>query len=261
MTNPQIQSGVIESQDTSAISDVVVNSVNTSNQAIQDDSVFSLFWNAGFMIKLVMLSLLFASIWSWAIIIQKHMKMKKLNMEADIFEDSFWSGTPLDSLYREIKESSFDPFSNVFCAAMAEWERFTKKGRSKSYSTEQKVNAVMRIRQIMSVTITKETDLLERSMTFLSSLGTNGVIVGIFGTVLGIMGGMKAIALQQSMSMATVAPIISEALFTTAMGLVAAIPAAIAYNKISSDIDRYVNRLETFAEEFSSIVSRQFDEN
>ncbi len=249
----------IATENTLNNSDVVVNNItNSASQVSTHDSIFGMFWHAGFMIKIVMLTLLFASIWSWTIIISKYVRIKKINAEADIFEDSFWSGTPLESLYRELKDTAFDPISNVFCAGMSEWNRLIKKNRGQSLSTEQKINSVMRIKQIMNVTITKELDILEMRMTFLSSLGTNAVIIGIFGTVLGIMEGMKVIATQQS---ASIIPIIAETLFTTAMGLVAAIPAAISYNKFSSDINRYANRLETFSEEFSSIISRQFDES
>jgi biopolymer transport protein TolQ len=179
-----------------------------------------------------------------------------LNIEADIFEENFWSGTALETLYNELRNSAYDPLTNIFCSAMAEWERFSKKGsRSSYYSLEQRVDRAMRI------TMKKEIDAIERNLGFLSSLGTNGVIVGILGTVLGIMKGVKTIAFQQSSGLATVAPVISEALFTTAMGLFAAIPAAIAFNKLSIDINRYIGRLETFIEEFSSIIANQYDEN
>jgi biopolymer transport protein TolQ len=215
-----------------------------------------MFWNAGFIIKLVVLTLLVASVWSWAIIISKYFRLKRLSFDADYFEDSFWSGTPLDTLYNEVKESLFDPMTNVFCAAMVEWERFlNRKDREMSgQAAERMVDRAMRI------AIQKESDDLEKHMVFLSTLGTNGVIIGLFGTVLGILNGFRAIALQQSTSIATVAPVISEALFTTALGIIAAIPAAVGYNKIMNDINRYISRMETFADEFGSIISRQLDE-
>jgi biopolymer transport protein TolQ len=152
----------------------------------------------------------------------------------------------------------FDPMSNIFCAAMAEWQSFShKNSQSGSESTK---TLERRVDRVMQVAIRKEIDELEKHMGFLSSLGTNGVILGLFGTVLGILNGFKVLALQQGTSLAVVAPVISEALFTTALGIIAAIPAAVGYNKFMNDINRYVNRLETFADEFSSIISRQFDE-
>ncbi|MDR3030796.1 MAG: protein TolQ [Holosporales bacterium] len=250
------QSSELANQNTQDIVVSGAQNIVSSSSSVGDVSIFSMFWNAGFVIKFVMLALLISSIWSWTIIISKHLKLKNLNLEADIFEDNFWSGIALETLYKEIKESAFDPISNVFCTAMAEWERYASKGTESlsSKSLEQ------RVERAMQIAIRKEIDDLEKNMSFLSSLGTNGVIVGIFGTVLGIMGGFKTIALQQNSSIATVAPVIAEALFTTAFGLIAAIPAAIGYNILMNNINRYINRLETFADEFGSIISRQFDE-
>jgi biopolymer transport protein TolQ len=217
-----------------------------------------MFWNAGFIIKVVVLTLLIASICSWAIIIGKHFRLKKLRRDADYFEEDFWSGTPLDSLYEKLRNDVFDPMTNVFCAAMAEWQSFSSQNSQRGIEFAKMLER--RIDRAMQIAIRKEVDELERHMGFLSSLGTNGVILGLFGTVLGILNGFKALAIQQSSSIAAVAPVISEALFTTALGIVAAIPAAVGYNKFMNDINRYVNRLETFADEFSSIISRQFNE-
>jgi biopolymer transport protein TolQ len=175
-------------------------------------------------------------------------------MKADFFEDDFWSGNDLEALYRDLRESASDPFSNVFCSAMAEWERLTSKGRIALNAIESKIE------RIMQITIKKEVEDIEKNMTFLSTLGTNGVIIGILGMVVSIMDGMKTIALSQSAGMAAVAPILSESLFTTALGVFAAIPAAIAYNKLSSDINKYIERLETFSEEFTSIIARQIED-
>jgi biopolymer transport protein TolQ len=158
-----------------------------------------------------------------------------------------------------MKEVAYDPISNVFCAAMTEWIRFSS-GKLKNSSGTGARSVEQRVERIMQIAIRKEIDELERGLGFLSSLGTNGVIIGLFGTVIGILNGFKAIALQQSTNIATVAPIISEALFTTALGIIAAIPAALGYNKFMNDTNRYINRLETFADELSSIISRQFDE-
>jgi biopolymer transport protein TolQ len=240
-------------------SDVTVNNLLATHvPAGNNASVFDYFWNAGFLIKFVIISLLVASVWSWTVIIGKHLRLKRLVAEADAFEDSFWSGTPLESLYDEVKDSAFDPISNIFCAAMAEWRRFA--GRRKNQDVAGSKAVEMKIDRIMQIAIRKEVDGLERNMGFLSSLGTNGVLVGLFGTVIGILNGFKAIAVQQSVNIATVAPVLSEALITTALGLVAAIPAALGYNKLMGDTSRYISRLETFADEFGSIIARQFDE-
>ncbi len=216
------------------------------------DSIFSYFWNAGVMIKIVMLVLLAASIWSWTIIISKFLKFRKLQMDTLEFENRFWSGTPLESLYRDLKEIAFDPMSNIFCSAMAEWKRFIEGTQIHDYRALRTLER--RIDRAMQIAIRRESDDLEKNMGFLSSLGTNGVIIGLFGTVLGVVNGFKIMA-----NMQDVAPILSEALFTTALGIISALPAALAYNKFMADINAYINKMETFAEEFCSIISRQFD--
>ena len=235
-------------------SDIVISNVVNSATQSGDTSILSVFWNAPSLIKFVVFGLILASIWSWSIIISKYFRLRKLNNFASIFEEDFWSGVPLETFYDEVKEAVCDPFSGVFCSAMTEWKRFASSKSQSSRAMEQRIDRAMQI------VIRKEVDDLEKGMGFLSSLGTNGVIIGIFGTVIGIMGGFKVIATQQSSSIGTIAPIIAEALFTTAVGLVAAIPAAICYNKIMGDINTYVSRLETFADEFSTIISRQLDE-
>ena len=233
--------------------DIVHNSSSINN----GDSIFSYFWNSGFLIKTVIISLLVASIYSWAIIISKYIKIKRVNKDGDYFEEEFWSGTPLDMLYKQLRNSSFDPMTNVFCAAMAEWEQanvYINQNNVK-YSLEQRIDRAMQI------AIKKEINDLEKGLTFLSTVGSNGVIVGLFGTVVGILNGFKVIATQQSASIATVGPVISEALFTTAFGILTSIPAAIAYNKYMDEVNRYINRLEVFADELSSIITRQCNEN
>jgi biopolymer transport protein TolQ len=222
-------------------------------------SFLDLFWGAEPVIKLVMLGLVIASIWSWAIIIQKTYKLRRLNSAANQFEDSFWSGGALDDLYDRIHNRSLDPMSVVFCSAMREWRRSIAKGLSRS--TEMRATLEQRIDRIMQLALGREMESLERHIGFLASLGSNGMIVGLFGTVLGIMSSFEAISAQQNTNLAVVAPGIAEALFATAIGLVAAIPAAIAYNKISSDINRYGNRLDAFSAEFSAIISRQLEEH
>ena len=234
------------------------NAITTAS-SIANESIFGYFWNAGFLIKLVMLALLVSSIWSWSLIITKYIKLKKLKADADYFEETFWSGTPLEKLYKDLRDAIFDPMSNVFCSAMAEWENFAKSHNKEEDSATK--NLERRVDRAMEIAIRREIDDLGKGMAFLSSLGTNGVIIGLFGTVIGIFNGFKVIALQQSASLATVGPVISEALVTTAMGIFVAIPAALAYNQLSDMITKYTNRIETFAEEFGAIISRQFDEH
>ena len=227
-------------------------------------SMWELFWNADLIIQLVMVGLLIASIWSWAIIFHKIVKLRRLNNQADQFEESFWSGGALDDLYNRLQKLTLDPMGSIFCAAMKEWHRsfskgFTKTGPTKALSARGTVE--QRIERVMELTLNREMDSIESHMGFLASLGSNAVIIGLFGTVLGIMNSFEPIASQQNATLATVAPGIAEALLATAIGLVAAIPAAIAYNKLTTDINRYANRLDGFVNEFGSIISRQLEEH
>lgn len=218
---------------------------------VTDSSIFSYFWNASFLIKIVILTLVIASIYSWALIITNRINLKRLNKEADYFEEEFWSGTPLESLYKQVRNSASDPMTVVFCAAMSEWEQATQDGCTKPETL------ILRIEKAMEVAINRETTDLEQGLPILSGIGTNGVIIGLFGTVLGILNGFKTIAMQQSASIAVLGPIISEALITTAFGIITAIPAAFGYSKQRASINRYISRLEIFAEDFSLIISRQ----
>lgn len=222
--------------------------------AVQPFSLWSLFWGADWIVQMVMLGLLMASIWSWTIIFYKLLKLRTLNRQADHFEEAFWSGGALDDLFDRIQNKALDPLSTVFCAAMREWRRSALKGtlHGSRGTLEQRLD------RIMSVTVNREMTYLERYLGFLASLGSNGVIIGLFGTVIGIMNTFQTIAMQ---NIAMLAPSIAEALFATAIGLMASLPAAIAYNKISSDINRYGNRLDAFCNEFSAIISRQLEES
>lgn len=216
-------------------------------------SMWSLFSGADLIVQLVMIGLAVSSVWSWAIILHKFLKLSSLNRLADQFEEAFWSGGALDDLFDRLQSRTVDPMSTVFCAAMREWRRSV----SKVGVRDMRGTLEQRIDRIMSVTVSREMQYLERYLGFLASLGSNGVIVGLFGTVVGIMKTFQTIAMQ---NIAQLAPSISEALFATAVGLIASIPAAIAYNKISSDINRYGNRLDAFCNEFSAIMSRQLEE-
>lgn len=221
-------------------------------------SMTELFWGADPLIKLVMLMLVAASFWSWTIIFQKVVRLRRLNAAADQFEEAFWSGGALDDLFDRINNRPQDPLSATFCSAMREWRRSISKGIAKV--SETRGTLAQRIERVMQLTMDREMDRLERHMGFLASTGSTAPFIGLFGTVLGIMNSFQSIAAQQNTNLAVVAPGIAEALFATAIGLVAAIPAVIAYNKLSSDLSRYGNRLEAFASEFSGIISRQLEE-
>ena len=233
-----------------------VSAVGMAAAGVYDFSVWGLFLRADIIVKLVMISLFVASIWCWAIIIEKVLRLRRLNAAATDFEDSFWSGGSLDALFDRIGANPLDPMSAVFSAAMREWQRSTDTAgdqpRVGSSLTE-------RIDRVMDVTVNREVERVERQMTILASTGSTAPFIGLFGTVWGIMNSFQAIAITKNTSLAVVAPGIAEALFATALGLVAAIPAVIAYNKISKDMDRYAARLDDFANEFSAIVSRQMD--
>lgn len=222
-----------------------------------DLSVWGLFLQADIVVKIVMIILIFASFWCWAIIFEKILRMRRLWAQAEEFEEAFWSGGSLEELYDRIGDRPTSPIASIFTAAMREWRRSAAKGIA---DAAQKAGLAQRIDRVMQVTLGREMEGLERHMTFLASVGSTGPFVGLFGTVWGIMNSFQAIASSKDTSLAVVAPGIAEALFATALGLVAAIPAVVAYNKISSDLGRYAARLESFSGEFSAILSRQFDE-
>ena len=228
--------------------------VASSNQL--DFSVWMLFLRADIIVKIVMILLTVASIWCWAIIIEKSLRLKRLNNYAGEFEDSFWSGGSLDTLYDRIGAQPKDPMSAVFASAMKEWRRSVDSGVS---SADRGSSLTDRIDRVMDVTLNREIERVERQITILASTGSTAPFIGLFGTVWGIMNSFQAIAISKNTSLAVVAPGIAEALFATALGLLAAIPAVIAYNKISKDVDRYAARLEDFSSEFSAIISRQLD--
>ncbi|TCZ63684.1 protein TolQ [Roseicella aquatilis] len=222
--------------------------------AMHDLSLWGLFLQADWVVKLVMLGLLLASVWVWAIVFEKVTSLRRVNKAADAFEDAFWSGGSLDDLYRKEGDRPSHPMAAVFAAAMREWRRGAQRlGGSDLVAAGLKE----RIDRTMGVTVQREMDRLERWMVFLASVGSVAPFVGLFGTVWGIMNSFAAIAGMNNTNLAVVAPGIAEALFATAIGLVAAIPAVLAYNKINSDLARFGSRLEGFAAEFGAILSRQ----
>jgi len=223
-------------------------------QMAHDLSPLGLFLQSDIVVKIVMLMLVFASIWCWAIIFEKLKTMKLANHRAKKFEDAFWSGEPLDKLYDRVKQSKPDPMLGVFMVGMDEWKIATND--QKSGNSALQAGLLQRIERAMSVEIIRAVDKLEKSMTFLANVGSSAPFIGLFGTVWGVMNSFTAIAGTNSTSLSVVAPGIAEALFATALGLVAAIPAVIAYNKFSNDLNRYNDRLDNFATEFSAILGR-----
>ncbi|HWK46085.1 MAG TPA: protein TolQ [Stellaceae bacterium] len=236
----------------------VVDTVNLGAQAASSLSIWGLFLQADLIVKAVMLLLLAASFWTWAIIFDKVIRMRRLNRDAEAFEESFWSGGSIDDLYDRIGARPLDPMSATFSAAMREWRRSAARGTLTAAPLQASLRE--RIERIMGVTVGREMERLERYMTFLATVGSIAPFVGLFGTVWGIINSFQSIAATKNTSLAVVAPGIAEALFATALGLVAAIPAVVAYNKLSSDFGRYGNRLDNFASEFSAILSRQLEE-
>jgi biopolymer transport protein TolQ len=222
-------------------------------------SIWSLFWRADIIVKLVMMMLLAASLWSWAIIFDKSLRLRRLRNQAEDFEESFWSGGSLEDLYDRIGRDPGHPMASVFAAAMEELRRAMQR-QDIIADDRLRAGVQQRINQAMQVTVDREMDRLERYMGFLATVGSTAPFVGLFGTVWGIMNAFSAIAVSKDTSLTVVAPGIAEALFATALGLLAAIPAVVAYNKLSTDLDRYGSRLETFAAEFHSLLSRQLDE-
>ena len=224
---------------------------------VHDLSMITLFMQADPIVKCVLLILLFASLWSWTIIFSKRSMLKKLNRKAGIFEDSFWSGEPLDKIFQRVKNSKQDPMLSTFAAGMEEWQAGTAVGLPSKESMQASLK--QRVERAMSVTINREMNALERGMTFLASVGSTAPFIGLFGTVWGIMNSFSAIASSNNPSLAVVAPGIAEALFATALGLCAAIPAVLGYNVFSTALNRYADRLQAFMDEFAAILSRHLD--
>jgi len=235
-----------------------MNSVDVAQSALplssSDLSIFGLFWAAHIVVKVVMLGLLVASVWVWAIVIDKTVLFNRSRHAMDRFEKNFWSGQSLEELYRSLSERPTYSMAALFVAAMREWKR-SFESQVRSFAGLQ-----MRIEKVMEVTIAREIERLERRLLVLATVGSAGPFIGLFGTVWGIMTSFQSIAASKNTSLAVVAPGIAEALFATAIGLVAAIPATIFYNKFASEVNKQTQRLEGFADEFSAILSRQIDE-
>jgi len=244
--------------ESSLATDTKMNPTDLAQEAIGPPtahgfSFLELFLQAHIVVQLVMIGLLIASIWSWAIVIEKFFAFRRARVESDRFEHMFWSGQSLDELYTALSRTKPITMAALFVAAMREWKR----------SVEGNIRALggiqMRVEKVMDVTISREMERLDRRLLFLATVGATAPFVGLFGTVWGIMTSFQAIAVSKNTNLAVVAPGIAEALFATALGLLAAIPAVIFYNKFSADSAQISHRLEAFADEFAAIVSRQID--
>ncbi|VAW07846.1 Tol-Pal system protein TolQ [hydrothermal vent metagenome] len=221
-----------------------------------DFSLWSLFLRADPVVKSVMGILIIASIWSWAVMIDKSLAFGRLKRKAVRFEAQFWSGKPLDDLFRKTRDKADHPMARVFTAAMEEWARSKNVGRSDVLV----IGARDRIDKVLNVTVSRELEKAEGNLSVLATVGSTAPFVGLLGTVWGIMNAFQAIAITENTNIAVVAPGIAEALFATALGLVAAIPAVVGYNRYSAALNSYAVRLQGFADEFSAILSRQLDD-
>jgi biopolymer transport protein TolQ len=219
-----------------------------------DISLITLFEQAHIIVKIVIVGLLLSSVWTWAIIVDKTILYSRIRSQMSRFEKLFWSGQSLEELYRSLSGRTPTAMASVFVAAMREWKRSFEAGARSPMGLQ------MRIDKVLEVTIVRETERLERRLLFLATVGSAAPFIGLFGTVWGIMSSFQAIANSKNTALAVVAPGIAEALLATALGLLAAIPAVVAYNKLSNDAGKISQRLEGFADEFSAILSRQVDE-
>lgn len=218
-----------------------------------DFSMLALFERATFTVKVVMILLLAASFWSWGIIVQKFINYRRARSESAMFDRAFWSGEPLDELFEQIGDAPRGASERIFASGMLEWRRSHRQDGGLI------AGAQSRIDRSMDVAIAKEAEGLNSGLSFLASVASTATFIGLFGTVWGIKHSFEQIAMTQNTSLAVVAPGIAEALLATGMGLVAAIPAAIFYNKLSADSDQIVGGYEAFADEFATILSRQLD--
>lgn len=217
-------------------------------------SIWALFWQAGWIVKAVMIGLLLASVWTWAIVVDKMVAYARMRRTLNKFEQVFWSGQSLEELYRSLSERKTSGMGTIFVAAMREWKKSFEKGANSQLALQ------TRIDKAMDLALGREMERLEGRLGFLATIGSAAPFIGLFGTVIGIMTSFQAIAGSKSTNLAVVAPGIAEALLATAIGLLAAIPAVVAYNKLSSDASKLSARMEGFADEFSAILSRQIDE-
>jgi biopolymer transport protein TolQ len=222
-----------------------------------DFSLFSLFLRADLVVKSVIIILIASSIYSWTIIVSKLIRMKRLRDLDREFDEIFWSGNSFEDLYESFNYNQADPKSKIFCSAISEWKKSKKD--NEIINSEVISSLKERMGRSMQVTFNKETEIIEKNLTFLATAGSTAPFIGLFGTVWGIMNSFQSIAIAQNTNLSVVAPGIAEALFATALGLFVAIPAVVAYNKITSDLSKYFISLETFMDEFITIFTRQLE--
>lgn len=237
---------------------IPVQAAQLAGTVHHDLSIWGLFLQADLVVKAVMLMLVASSVWSWAIIVDKWFTFRGINTKAAKFENAFWSGEALEKIYKRIQSKPGDPMARTFCAGMHEWKLTAETNAH--FDGDLRAGLQQRIDRAMMTSISREINMLERYMTFLATVGSTAPFIGLFGTVWGIMNSFSAIAGSQNTSLAVVAPGIAEALFATAIGLIAAIPAVVAYNKYSTDLNRYHDRLDAFSGEFSAILGRHLDQ-
>ena len=221
--------------------DITSQAVGLASSA--DFSILNLFLRADVIVKSVIIILIVSSIYSWAVIIEKYRLFKKINKSSEEFENKFWKSRSAESFYNNLPENIDDPMANVFKDTM----QVIIKSKSKS-------NLSDKLESMLEVNIEKQMNRLDKNYTFLATVGSTAPFIGLFGTVWGIMNSFQSIAISRNTSLAIVAPGIAEALFATALGLLAAIPAVVAYNKFSSDSKKYSQKLENFSKRFTSII-------
>ena len=229
-----------------------VNTVTNINSENVDFSMFALFMSADLVVKSVILILIFASIYSWSIIVSKLLRLRKLKQMEKEFDEIFWSGNSFEDLYETLNFNKLDPKSKIFCAAISEWKKSKSNYDGEIHSNISSLKD--RMQRSMIVTFNKETEVVEKNLTFLATSGSTAPFIGLFGTVWGIMNSFQSIAISRNTSLAIVAPGIAEALFATALGLLAAIPSVIAYNKFNYDSVKYSQKLESFSKRFLTII-------
>jgi biopolymer transport protein TolQ len=234
-----------------------ISAVSNINSENIDFSMLALFMSADYVVKSVIIILIIASLYSWSIIVAKLLRLRHLKQMEKEFEEIFWSGNSFEDLYETLNFNKLDPKSKIFCSAISEWKK-SKSNLNSEIDTN--ISSLKdRMQRSMIISFNKESEILEKNLTFLATSGSTAPFIGLFGTVWGIMNSFKSIAVAQNTNLSVVAPGIAEALFATALGLFVAIPAVVAYNKISSDLSKYFVSLETFMDEFTTIFFRQLE--
>jgi biopolymer transport protein TolQ len=245
-------------QDVNTAVEAVGATELAGSAAAHDYSAYGMFMQADWVVKFVMIMLILASFWAWAIIIDKYVTFRSLKGKASRFESDFWSADALDKFYERVKKKANHPMAIIFTNAMEEF--FRSRGKDISAANmAQRLGVRERINQVMMVTRNREIEKLEHGLGFLATVGSAAPFIGLFGTVWGIMNSFTSIAVSKNTSLAVVAPGIAEALFATAIGLFAAIPAVIAYNRFAGELDKYAGKLEDFSVEFNTLLSRQIE--